>query len=175
MKSFKVKMSIQNNIPTIEFDVEMIGEYDTEGECMGDFLIIQDHKSSECVLGYYNADDLESVGRMDSREESLEFLDLYLKNMNFQKIFKYLYPDGKERIPKHTWKQDGDKSIAFVNGKKVAEDSNIIPKNQIDENKFVRDCIYKNELPDVDYDGSKPARRDVYTNDSGEAKYGNFK
>ena len=37
MKNFQVKMSIQNGIPTIEFDVEMIGEYDTEGECIGNF------------------------------------------------------------------------------------------------------------------------------------------
>jgi hypothetical protein len=175
MKSFKVKMSIQNGIPTLEYDVQMIGEYDREGECMGDFVMMQDAKSSECVLGYFNADNLEVVGQMDSREESLEFLDLYIKNMNFQKIFKYLYPDGKERIPKHTWKQDGDKSICFVNRKKVAEDSKIIPEEAIAENKFVRDCIYKNELPEVDYDGSKPAQRSSYTNDSGEVKYGNFK
>jgi hypothetical protein len=117
-------------------------------------------------LGYYNADDLEPVGMMDSRKESLEFLDLYIKNMNFQKIFKYSYPDGKERIPIHIWKQDGDKSIAFVNGKKVAEDPYIISDDVLAENKFVQNCIYKNELPEIDYDGSKPVQRD---------KYGKFK
>ena len=175
MKNFKVKMSVQNGIPIIEFDVEMIGEYDKEGECMGDFVMMQDAKSSECVLGYFNADNLEVVGQMDTREESLEFLDLYIKNMKFHNIYRYSYPDGKERIPKHTWKQDGDKSVCFVNGKKVAEDSKTISEEAIAENKFVRDCIYKNELPEVDFDGSKPAQRSVYSNDSGETKYGNFK
>ena len=168
-------MSIQNGIPTIEYNVEMIGEYDTEGECMGDFVILQNKESSECVLGYYNADSLECVGRMDSRKDSLEFLDLYLKNINFQKIYTFCYPDGKERIPTHIWMQDGDKSIAFVNGKQVAEDLNIISKDQTAENKFVRDCIYKNELPDVDYDGSKPVQRDSSTDSSGKVSYGNFK
>jgi hypothetical protein len=31
-------MSIQNGIPTMEFDVQMSGEYDIEGEVSGFFL-----------------------------------------------------------------------------------------------------------------------------------------
>ena len=146
----------------MEYYIQMIGEYDQEGECLADFVIIQNVKSSECVLGMYNADDLTVVGEIDTREESLVFLDLYLKNMNYHKIYNYIYPDGEERIPTHIWKKDGDKEIAFVNGKKVSERIDIILEHEIAEMKHVRDSIYKNELSELDFDGSKPVQRDVY-------------
>jgi hypothetical protein len=33
-------MSIQNGIPTIEYDVQMSGEYDIGGQCLESFVII---------------------------------------------------------------------------------------------------------------------------------------
>ena len=162
MKSFTIKLSVKDEMPTIEYFIKMFGPGDTEGEVITGYVVVQDVISNECVLGKYSADDNELVGKMNSREESLKFLDLYLQNLKLTQIYNYKFPDGKIRIPQHVWIDNSATSICYVNGEKQFEKINTISEDELDELKQTRNEIFSGILSEENSDGSKPVSRGIY-------------
>tara|TARA_B110000014_G_C19863893_1_gene447429 strand:+ start:104 stop:640 length:537 start_codon:yes stop_codon:yes gene_type:complete len=164
MKSFSVsEINITDNIPVIEFNVEMIGEYDTEREPLWDFFIHQDNPpNGECKLGLFNIHDSQPVCVFGSKTESLKFLRAYLQNDSFSAkyVYNFLYPDHVERFPQQVVIMDGERLHYFENEKKISTKYNQITKYALDEMKLVLKSIETNTLSKKYPDGTNAKVRD---------------
>lgn len=146
MKSFQAKMYIEDELATIEFDIEMMGEADQEFGPYFGFVLYElkltseekdewkkqeGHEKIPVFLGIFDADTMKISGEMLSKindeslptikEETIKFLELYLDGKICEK-HNYVFPVGVNPTvlnDKHV--QNGDKWEVFAKNRETGK------------------------------------------------------
>jgi len=194
MKSFQAKMYIEEDLATIEFDIQMTGGEDHNDQDQlvpgWDFLLIQDAKSLDILLGIYDVDSMKGVGEMSSaiegkdykttKEEALKFLELYIAGRQCIK-YNYIYPHSHNLHSDHTAadqihianKNSTDVFLKNPENNELEFWQSFPPQTldpeELDELNQTKQAIQQNKMPSEYPDGTKG---DVY--DATRDQEGNF-
>lgn len=127
MKSVKVtNISVQEGLPTVDYEVEMISVHDTKGKFGIGFMIINDKQPKLAIFD----DDRKILATLDEKQRSLDFIDSVIKNKGYKSRIKYVTPVTPEAqgysvavpalVEQHT-KVEGDNFDNFIRCREIIQ------------------------------------------------------
>ena len=86
----------QDDIATLEFEIEMKTIHDPKGKFSIGFVVMDRKDGNGVKLGIFD-DDRKIIGEFDDKDQALKILDKLIEHRKAEHVFHYKFPDGLKK------------------------------------------------------------------------------
>jgi len=128
---------LNENLSTLEFDIQMITEHDPKGKFGIGFLVVDNRDGNGPKLGIFD-DDRKIIGIFHDNKHAIEILNKIMDTRKSRHVFNYLYPHEVRK-----WRVDPEREMGTKRVKCMNYDEKALKGFQ-----FSKDVLIKGEIPE---------------------------